>query len=278
MAQEMCNLHPDNEVIDVCVHCGKSVCVSCSAALSGKTYCLECIKAADAGLTAQTSAVAWENRSEIGFLKALLSTWKDVVLHPGNFFSSMPAKAPIGNPFLFSLVWGSLAIIISAFVNVLTVLSGTALPNIPPGATLPPKAAMVGSYIVLMIISPLLVAAGIFIISGIYHLIVLLFGGKEGFRATFRVLCYTNALAIFNIIPLAGPFFVTIYSIILFVIGFKHAQRLGTARAVTVALLPMILLFIVGFAAAFYLARQGTLPGIAPMVGGAPAAAPMPVK
>jgi len=278
MAQEMCKIHQDKEVVDVCVHCGKSLCPSCAAVLSGKTYCLECIKHVDANIAANPKAIAWENRSEVGFLKGLLGTWKEVFFHPKKFFSEMPVKTSIASPILFALVWGSLAIIITAFVNMLVVLSGTALPNLPAGTALPPKMVMVGSYVVLMIISPLLVLAGVFLISCIYHLVVLLFRGKEGFRATLRVLCYTNALAIFNIIPIAGPIFVTLYSIILFVIGFKRAHKMNTGKAVIVALLPMIILFIIGFAAAFYLASQA--PAAAPVAGpsvgaGVPAALPV---
>lgn len=260
MAQEMCKIHPDKEVVDVCVHCGKSVCVSCAASLSGKTYCAECIKLIDAASVSGQKPIAWENRSEEGFFIALFKTWKEVLFSPKKFFSSMPTKAGIGSPLLFAVVLGSTAIIISALINLMVVISGTALPNLPPGSTLPPKAAMVGSYVVLMIISPLLVVAGVFLISLIYQAVVLIFSGREGFKATFRVLCYTNALSIFNIIPLVGPIFVTIYSVILFAIGFKHAQKMSTFRAVSTAVLPMILLFAVGFAAAFYLASQGAIP------------------
>lgn len=268
MAQEMCKIHPDKEIVDVCVHCGKNVCTACAATLAGKTYCAECIKLVDASSAGGLKQVAWENsRSELGSLKALFKTWTDILLHPKKFFTDMPTKAGIKDPLLFALIWGSAAIIAAALINIIVVLSGTRLPNLPPGAPLPPKAALVGSYAVLMIISPLLVAAGVFILSLIYQLVVFVFGGREGFRATFRVLSYTNALAIFNIIPLLGPVFVTAYSIILFAIGFKHAQKMGTARAVVVALLPMLVMFIIGFVAAFYLASQGAIPTMAPLSG-----------
>lgn len=276
MTQEMCNIHPDKEVVDVCVHCGKKVCVLCAAVLAGKTYCNECIKHIDAPAAANLKPIAWENRSEEGFLAALFKTWKEILFQPKKFFSSMPTKAAIASPLLFAVIWGSLTVIISAFINMMFVISGATLPNLPPGSTAPPQSVMVGSHIVLMIVSPLLVIAGVFLISLIYHLIVLIFGGKEGFKATLRVLCYTNALSIFNIIPLAGPIFVTVYSMILFVIGFKRAQNMSTPKAVMVALLPMIFLFIVGFAAAFYLASQGTSPQ--PVVPGALPVLPVPTQ
>lgn len=272
MAQEMCKIHPDKEIIDVCVHCGRSVCVACAATLAGKTYCLECIKVIDASAAGQTKDVLWENRVEAGFFKALFTTWANLLLHPKKFFQNMPTKTGMKNPLLFALIWGSLAVIVSALINMAVVLSGAALPSLPQGAPIPPRPALVGSYVVLMILSPLLVLAGIFIISAIYHLVVLIFGGRQGFLATFRVLSYANALAVFNIIPILGPVFVTIYSIVLFIIGFKRVHKMGTARAVMAALLPMLVLFLIGFAAAFYLASQQALPQ--PAAGAMPSVTP----
>jgi hypothetical protein len=55
--------------------------------------------------------------------------------------------------------------------------------------------------------------------------------------------------------------------VILFVLGFKESQKMNTPKAVMAALLPMLLLFVVGFAAAFYLASRGLLPPVAGLGG-----------
>jgi hypothetical protein len=272
----MCKIHPGKEVIDVCAHCGKQVCTVCAASLAGKTYCLECIRFIDATPVDQAEEVPWENRSEIGFLNAFIKTWLNLLLHPKKFFSGMPARSDIKNPFLFGLICGSLAVIVSALLNIILSLAGVQMPNLPSGAIPPPVAATVISYAALSLLSPILVAGGIFILSGVYHAVILIFGGREGFYATLRVLSYTNGLALFNIIPILGPIFVTIYSVVLFMLGFKHVQKLSTAKAVMAALLPMIVLFIIGFAAAFYLASTGALPEMQP--GTTVPAAPAPVQ
>ncbi len=185
-------------------------------------------------------------------------------MHPKKFFSDMPTKAPIREPFIFALICGSASIIISALVNIIVVLSGAQPANLPPGSSTPSNAALIGSYVTLGVISPVLVAAGVFIGAGLYNLVVFLFGGREGFRATFRVLSYTNALAVFNVVPFLGPIFVTIYSVVLFSIGFKSAHKMGTLKAVMAALLPMLVLFIIGFFIAFFMASQGALPAFNP--------------
>ena len=272
MAQEMCKIHQDKPVTDSCVHCGRGVCVSCAATLSGKTYCLECIKLIDASSAGKMKELDWEKRNQIGFLQALFKTWINVFFHPKRFFSNMPTKAGIGGPLLFAVIWGALSIICVAFINMMVTLSGGAMSNLQSGVETPSISAMVGTYVTLMILSPVLVIAGIFIGSFIYHLVVLIFGGREGFRATFRVISYTNAIAPFNLIPIAGPVFVTVYSVILFAIGFKRAHKMSTLRASIAAFLPMLILFVIGFIAAFYLASQGALPPFIPTA--APVGAP----
>jgi len=264
MAQEMCNIHPDKEVVDVCTHCGRKVCVSCAATLAGKTYCFECIKLVEPSLANQEKQILWENRGQEGLFGALVKTWTDIVFHPKKFFAEMPTKAGIKNPLLFTLICGSIAITFAALINIVSVLSGGTMPNVPAGTPAPPVGVAVGSYVALIVFSPLLVALGVFIGTGIYHLVVLMFGGKEGFFATFRVLSYTNALAVFNILPIVGPIFVTGYSIVMFVIGFKNVHKMSTGRAVIVAILPMIVLFVIGFVAAFYLASQSAVPALTP--------------
>ena len=262
MVQEMCKIHTDKEVVDACVHCGKRLCIACAASLGGKTYCAECIKTVDAGPSGQIKEVAWEKRSEVGFFKALVDTWTAVLLHPKKFFANMPTKAGIGNPLLFGLICGSAAIIITALMNIFLTASGATPPNIAAGTAMPPRSAMIASYVTLIMLSPILVCAGIFVGSAAYHLMVFILGGREGFRATFRVLSYVNALAVFNIIPVVGPIFVTVYSMVLFTLGFNQAHKMGIVRAAIAAVLPMLVLFIVGFAATFYLAGQGALPAV----------------
>lgn len=258
MAEETCRFHPDRVVVGNCVNCGRGICSECTVAVADKTYCKECISSLELGPSGEAKYVAWERIKEVGFLKALGKTWFNVIFHPKQFFTDMPITGGLGRPLLFGLLWGSLAIIIAGIINIL--FQGMGVAPRAVGPEVPPKAVMATVYIVLIFLAPILVTIGLFIGAGIYHVSVLIFGGRKGFQATFRVLCYANSISIFNLIPILGPIFVAVYSVILFCLGFKRAHSISTAKAVFAALLPMILLFVVGFLGALAVALRAGVP------------------
>lgn len=258
MVEGTCRFHPDKAVVSNCANCGRGACSECAVTVADKTYCKECVSSLGLGPSGEAKYVDWEKMKEVGFLKALGKTWFNVILHPKQFFTNMPITGGLGRPLLFGLIWGSLAIITAGILNILLQGAGVAPPAVGP--EVPPKAVMATTYIILIVLAPVLVTIGLFVGAGIYHVSVLIFGGRKGFQATFRVLCYANSISIFNLIPILGPIFVTAYSVILFCLGFKRAHGIGTVKAVFVALLPMILLFVVGFIGALAVALRGGVP------------------
>ena len=47
---------------------------------------------------------AWERRNELGFVKALTQTWKEVLFNPTVSFSRMKTSGGFAAPFLFNLM------------------------------------------------------------------------------------------------------------------------------------------------------------------------------
>jgi len=257
---EMCNIHTDKEVVGTCINCGKGVCADCISTISDKTYCQDCAKTLDLGPAGDKKALEWENRGNAGLFNTLFKTWFNIVFHPKEFFSNMPTSGGLKMPLIFAVIWGGLAVIISGVINLGLQASGN-LP-IPAGAEAPSGVVLTTTYLVLIVLSPLLVALGLFIGAGIYQLSVLIFGGRKGFEPTFRVICYVNAVSVFNLIPIVGPLFVTIYSVVLFCLGFKRVHQMSTVKAVFAALLPMIALFLLAFFGALAASVSGLPVGV----------------
>jgi len=214
------------------------------------------------------SQVAWEDRKNIGCLNGWITTWKEVVFKPGTFFNKVSPKGKITEALTFGIVPVSISIIVSAIIGILYQII-TKRP--PVGMT---SQQVIIFNVIFIIVSPLLAMIGLFIGSAIYHLFVLLCGGRKGFRATFRVMGYTNAIAIFSPIPVAGPLFVGIYSIVLLTKGFKRVHSISTARAVWAVLIPVILGILLFVIASVLLGLFLTLtPGAGPLT---PPAIPTP--
>ena len=55
-----CYIHPDREVVGMCVSCGKPICVECKVILKdNKIYCNQCIIEGKASLVYERGSWAW---------------------------------------------------------------------------------------------------------------------------------------------------------------------------------------------------------------------------
>ena len=188
----------------------------------------------------------WEDRGRIGFIQALVETTQKVLSAPSAFFASMPVTGGIGGPLLYAIVVGSVGVIVAAlYREVFRALMGSTLMTFGGGSevrrVLP--FLMGGFGVVLQVIfAPLFVILGVFIVTAIVHVMLLLLGGaRQGFEATFRVMCYGEAAAVLNVIPLCGGLISGVYYAVLVIIGLAAAHGIGKGTAAAAVLLPMVL-------------------------------------
>jgi hypothetical protein len=77
--------------------------------------------------------------------------------------------------------------------------------------------------------------------SGIYHLIFLIFGwGKRDFEATFRAVAYSEGAIVFLAVPFCGGLIAFVWQIVLTIIGMKYMQKTTGGKAAFVYFLPWI--------------------------------------
>jgi len=172
--------------------------------------------------------IPWQNRKELGLIKAFWQTAKQVLFKPGDFFNNLEIKDSYSAPFSFWIINVIFIQIVMIIYNILFAKGGGVVP-----------------LFILLALSPLL----IFIGAGAMHLGVLLFRGKGGFKGTFNILAYSSITSIFNIIPfgvLAGG----LWSTILWVIGFKRIHKFGTTRAILFCFFNPITFLIIALLAA----------------------------
>ncbi len=177
-------------------------------------------------------------------IQSFIRTVREVLTRPGPFFGGIRRRGDFLNPLVFAVVCSLILGILGGFFNMLTAISaGTS----SVGAAI---AGFIGS----IIFTPIVVAVILFVGAGIYHLLVLLFAGSSnaGYEATFRVVSYTSATfvvgwisSVFNLIPVVGPiiggllsFLITVYAIVIQVLGIREVHSTTTGRAAAVVLIP----------------------------------------
>jgi hypothetical protein len=189
----------------------------------------------------------WERRDQIGFGSALVETTQRVLTAPAAFFRAMPVTGGIGSPLVYALIVGYAGIVVSAIYDfVLESVMGSSLSSLGGGSEamagmMPYMAGTVGLAVKLML-GPFLLAAGLFIVSGIVHVLLMALGGAaRGFEATFRVACYSEAAALLNIIPICGGLVAPVVMMVLMIIGISEAHGTTRGRAAAAVLLPVVL-------------------------------------
>jgi hypothetical protein len=169
-----------------------------------------------------------------------------VLFNPAEFFQEMAVSGGMGSP----LAYGVIVAWIGAFFGAVYSL----LPNPMLGALRGMEglgghsgaASMVGGVFFLvmyLIFAPVGAVIGIFLGAGITHLCLMALGGaKEGFEATFRVVCYEQAVQLVQIVPFCGGLIAFPWMIVVLTIGLQNAHKIGVGTALAAVLIPIVLI------------------------------------
>jgi len=190
----------------------------------------------------------FEQLDRYGFFNGLYMTIKLILTSPRLFFSVMPVGGGLAKPLTFTILlsmlqgfaqyfWGMAGI--SSYVE-----TGSAKAI---GGTTGSMSALL-----MLLFMPAFIAAGQFMITGIYHLLLMLMrAGNQGFEGTFRALAYANAPLILGIFPLpmleiemAWMFITAIWGLFLTILGLKYIHKTSFAKVIPVALVPLLLAMI----------------------------------
>src|ERR1700730_9454142 len=188
--------------------------------------------------SAPRSGLPWDERHTKGFFSAFIETLQMVLTRPGEAFTAMNREGGLGEPLVYALIGGTFGTVVGLFYRfaLQSVFSGfgrtDALNHMLGGAAL----------ILVMVISPLLVAIGTFIVSAILHLCLMIVGGsKQSFETTFRVVCFSGgSVNPLQVIPICGGLIAFVWALVLYCIGLARSHEIETGRAVLAVLLPLI--------------------------------------
>lgn len=182
--------------------------------------------------------LAWERRAELGPGVALLRTIREVVFSPAVAFADMHLTGGWAEPLGFAVLLGSISIWVAQAWDMLarSLMAGL------PGFDLQEIAAANIEELGFALAAPLLVIASTFFAAAVVHLLLMMFGGApQPYEATFRVISYSWAVGVFNLIPICGVFIGALWRIVVQVLGLREAHGVPTGRAAAAVLLPVIL-------------------------------------
>lgn len=191
------------------------------------------------------SGTPWERRGDLGFFPALVETTRQVVVSPTAFFRAMPVTGGVGAPLLYALLVGYVGLAAAVLYDaVFRAIVGPSFFG-GPGALERMFPVLHGAFgtILQLTVGPIVLIAVLFVGSGVWHVVLFLLGGaRRGFEATFRVSAYTEATAVFAIVPFCGWLVAFVYSLVVSIIGLAEAHGIGRGRAAAAVLAPLVLI------------------------------------
>jgi len=187
------------------------------------------------------TGLAWERRDELGPGPAILQTIREVVFSPSAAFAAMRRGGGWAEPLGFAVLVGSVFAWVGQGWNLLTrsvmvgALEGT------PGLDTQAIAAANVQEVWVALLTPLFLLAWTFIVAAVFHGMLVLFGGAPyGFETSFRVVCYSWAASVFQLLPICGALIGWVWGIVVVIIGLREAQEVPGGRAAAAVLVPAI--------------------------------------
>jgi len=185
------------------------------------------------------TGLPWENREQLGFVKAFSDTLVMVLTKPVEAFQLMRTEGDFVGPLIYAVIGGSVGFIVYFLITLALGSFGMM------GGRENPLGAMFGAgigMIFMIILCPIFVALSVFIGSAIIHVCLMLVGGaKKSYETTFRVVCFASgSTQPLLIIPFCGGVISGLWGLVAECIGLARAHETDVGRAVLAILLPLI--------------------------------------
>jgi hypothetical protein len=185
------------------------------------------------------TGLPWEHRQERGFFNAFIETLTMVLTRPAEAFSVMKREGGLGEPLIYALIGGCVGGIV-AFLFQLGFQSIGLFAD--QHNALGAMAGIGIGSVAIIILMPLFMVIGLFIVSAILHLCLMIVGGaNQPFETTFRVVAFTHgSTGPLQVVPICGGAIAFFWALVCDCIGLARAHETDTGRAVLAVLLPVI--------------------------------------
>jgi hypothetical protein len=185
------------------------------------------------------SGLPWDERQRKGFFNAFIETLQMVLTRPAEAFTVMKREGGFGEPLIYGVVGGSVGAIVAFLFSILFRSFGMFADQRNP---LNAMAGMGIGSIGFLILAPLFIAIGLFVVAAVVHLCLMIVGGaNQPFETTFRVLAFTHgSTGVLELIPVCGGLIALVWAIVVNCIGLGRAHETDTGRAVLAVFLALV--------------------------------------
>jgi hypothetical protein len=173
----------------------------------------------------------------MGLRDGILKTARQAAFSPRAFFRHTAVEGGVREPLAFGILFGSIGLMLELFWQFLT--GDGSLTSIPLDFMADCWVGFV--FFAAAILCPVASAVMICMTSLVVHLLLsVVGGGKNGFEATFRAVCYSQATQFWAVIPYVGGFVATFWLVVVQLVGIREIHGVSYARVVIAFLIPAV--------------------------------------
>lgn len=187
----------------------------------------------------------WEHLDRHGFFRGLWATIIAAAFRPTQFFRAMPVTGGMAKPLGFYILLSMLSAAIQTFWNALLFDTLNQYFQFPPEIASHLQYNLGRDLLAVGVLTPAFSILYIFLFSGIMHLALrTLRSGEGGFEGTLRAMAYTNAVAVFSLVPFLGPLVGILWWMVIYLIALKEVHRASYGRVLLAMHLPLVVVIL----------------------------------
>lgn len=248
----VCAVHPAWVSVQSCARCGAFACAAClRSGPKGALYCVRCQE------RSQHEPLPWDQREELGMMKAFWRTCVEVMLRPGAAFARMQPEGSVRDALLFvglSTFAAYLTTMCLYFAILMTFPNFERVFSQGQGATdgASFRLAIGALFVFCLVAAPLGSIVGTLLAAGMDNLVLRMTGAPSSFNTTLRAHAFSQGVFLLGLVPFCSLYVTPLWSIVVRIMAYQKLYRLGWGRATVGALAGPLLfcgLFLGGYAA-----------------------------
>jgi hypothetical protein len=175
-------------------------------------------------------------------IKSIINKIKDVFTNPILFFDRIKEEKGVKKAFIYFIVLAFFSTLLSYLISLVMPAYSVGVLEKIFGVTIPEEAVRVPS--ILMTIFYYVFTLGfVFLVAGLLHVWILIFGGKADYTKSYQLYVYSHTPSyLLGWIPFLG-FFAGIYSLILLILGTEKMHDISRKRAILMYVIPVAIIF-----------------------------------
>lgn len=170
---------------------------------------------------------AWERDGTL--VDRYVNTVRALVTDARGFFQTMRRDGGLGQPLVYAFLGNTIGWLMVLVYQMFTPFGGGV-------------GEAVGGFFVMVFVLPVAVVVGLFVWSGIIHLVLSLLGGaNQPFEATFRVASYTSGTtSLAYVVPWCGGVIGAAAALAFSIIGLSETHETPIGKAAVAVLVPVV--------------------------------------